>query len=71
MEYTMKQINSFKAFEKVRSSGIYNMYDQRAIEASGLTQEEYEFVKANYGDLKEASADYDAKKHLQNSVDHS
>lgn len=39
---------AYKAYEKVRKSGKYNMFDPRAQAASKLTQPEYLAVIQNY-----------------------
>lgn len=57
MKFTEEQLNNFKAYEKIRSSGRYNMFDRRAIIASGLSQNEYLFVMENYLELETASLD--------------
>jgi len=57
MEFTEAQISNFKAYEKVRASGKYNMFDPRAIRASGLPQSEYIFVMDNYTALEAAAAE--------------
>lgn len=41
----------YLAYEKVRRSGMWNMFDSRAIEASGLTTSEYLWVMNNYTEL--------------------
>lgn len=56
------QIENWRAFEDVRSSGAFNMYDPAAIECSGLEKEDYQFVMRNYDALKEqATASATAK----------
>lgn len=52
MKFTKKQLENFKKYEKVRSGGKYNMFDKKAIIATGLTKEEYLFVMNNYMELK-------------------
>ena len=34
----------FMAYESVRKSGLYNMFDERAIMISGLSKEKYMFI---------------------------
>jgi len=53
MTFTKKQIRDWKAYEKVRSGGRYNMFDPRAKMAAGLSREDYLFVMSNYDKLKE------------------
>ena len=45
--------NDFDAFENVRTSGAWNMFDPRAIEASGLERKVYLAVMSEYSELKE------------------
>jgi len=69
--YTQQQINNFRAYEHVRSSGHYNMFSPQARSSSGLTKEEYIFVMENYSELLEASEAKRAEEHLLQQVDHS
>jgi hypothetical protein len=71
MDFTKKQISLFISYEMVRSSGIYNMFDPRAREATALTKEEYVFVMDNYSELKEAYEAVRADEMLLSTVDHS
>lgn len=41
----------FDAYEKVRVSGKYNMFDERAIKESGLTKKDYLYVMGHYSEL--------------------
>jgi hypothetical protein len=43
----------FDAFENVRTSGAWNMFDPRAIEASGLDKKVYLVIMGEYSELKE------------------
>lgn len=54
-KFTKQQIEDWRAFEKVRSGGRWNMYDPKARAATGLTGEEYGFVMKNFSALKEAA----------------
>ena len=49
----MNEQKMFLAYEKVRQSGKYNMYDPRAKQKTRLTAEEYMFVMRNYSALAE------------------
>jgi len=69
--YTQQQINNFRAYEFVRSSGHYNMFSAEARLSSGLTKEEYIFVMENYSELLEASEAKSAQDYLLQQVDHS
>jgi hypothetical protein len=50
-QFTKEQTNNFKAYLKVQKKGKYNMFDPRAVGATGLTSAEYGFVMDNYGEL--------------------
>ena len=52
MAFTAQQLDNFLKYETVRKSGKYNMWDMRAIQESGLTQEEYFFVMKHYLQLR-------------------
>jgi len=71
MNYTKNQINDYRAYEKVRKSGRYNMFSPQARMAAMLTKEEHLFVMENYSALKEASEATAADEMLLNQVDHS
>lgn len=40
-------------YEKVRKSGLYNMFDKRAIVLTGLSKDDYFWVIKNYNKLNE------------------
>ena len=50
-KYSQEVINDWKRYERVRSGGAYNMFDPRAREATGLTQERYVFLLKHYVDI--------------------
>ena len=43
----------FDAFEDIRTYGAWNMFDPRAIEASGLNKKVYLDIMGEYSELKE------------------
>ena len=51
-QFTQKQLSDFQAYLKVQKRGKYNMFDPRAVGATGLTKDEYGFVMDNYGELE-------------------
>lgn len=53
-KFTPEQIKHFKAYEKVRKGGLYNMFDSAAIHSSGLSKPNYLFVMKNYSELETA-----------------
>ena len=57
MKFTNEQIKRWKAYEKVRASGRYNMFDPRARRAAMLSEEEFTFVIKNYSGLKAAASE--------------
>lgn len=71
MNFTKQQINHFKSYEMVRSSGAYNMLSPQARLATCLDKDEYIFVQKNYSALKEASEARAAEEALLKAVDHS
>ena len=52
MKFTEQQLQHFEAFKKVQRTGLYNMLDSKAVRATGLTVEQYEFVIHNYEELE-------------------
>ena len=55
--FTVQQIKDWRAYERVRKAGRYNMITEarRAQQATGLSIDSYLFVMGNYGDLEQAS----------------
>ena len=53
-KFTEEQIRNWRAYERVRTGGKYNMFDNRAIKSSGLTRPDYLFVMENYSELMAA-----------------
>jgi hypothetical protein len=51
--FSPEQIRHYMAYEKVRKSGAYNMFDPRARRKSGLDKSEYRFVMKNFSALRE------------------
>jgi hypothetical protein len=54
VEFTPQQLKDWKAFERVRKSGRYNMYDPRARRATKLSSGRYSFVMQFFTELKSA-----------------
>lgn len=52
MIFTAKQISDWRAYERVRKDGRWNMYDPNARNATGLSAERYRFVMQNFAGLK-------------------
>lgn len=61
MDSLKNQIDMLNAYNKVRDCGKFNMYDQRAVDASGLSSEEYLFVQKNYTRLTNYARQREAK----------
>lgn len=54
MEYNNEQLKSmYNAYEDVRLSGEYNMFDPNARIMSGLSMEEYVYVMNHYSELRD------------------
>ena len=53
-QFTPERLSDWLAYERVRKSGKYNMYDKRARQKAGLTGEQYSFVMEHFSDLAEA-----------------
>jgi hypothetical protein len=58
--FTEKEIENWRAYEKVRASGEWNMFDVNAREATGMTRGEYWFTMRNYIALKRANKKHDS-----------
>lgn len=55
MTFTPRQIDNWREFERVRSSGMFNMASRQALQASGLERDEYMFCVKNYFELESAA----------------
>ena len=51
-KFTEEDLSNWLQFESVRSSGLFNMFDPRARQKTGLSKDEYSFVMKNYDALK-------------------
>lgn len=51
-KFTPEEVKNFLAYEKVRKSGRFNMFDPNARALTGLDKSEYVFVMKNYDVLK-------------------
>lgn len=56
--FTPQQLQHWVKYEKVRASGRFNMFDPRAISATGLVKEDFLFVMQNFDELETAFINY-------------
>ena len=54
-KFTTQDIADWKAYERVRKGGRWNMFDPRARHATSLSLERYVFVMENFSALKAAA----------------
>lgn len=52
MTFTDQQLKNWAAYEEVRLSGAFNMFDRRAAAAAGLSKDEHLFCIEHYDALK-------------------
>lgn len=57
LAFTNQQIKNWQAYERVRESAWFNMFDQKAMQATGLSSDEYTFVMENFEALKKQATD--------------
>jgi hypothetical protein len=69
--FTEREIKNFRRYEKVRSSGLYNMLSPQARIECGLNQDDFINTQQNYTGLKEASEARMAEEMLLKQTDHS
>jgi hypothetical protein len=50
--HTPQQYENWKAYERVRARGRFNMFDPAARRATGLSREDYLYVMKHYASLK-------------------
>jgi hypothetical protein len=60
--FTPQQLADWKAYERVRKSGRYNMFDPRARRANRLGPEAYSFTMKFFTELQAASISKRKKK---------
>lgn len=53
MTFTTQQIQNWRAYEKVRATGQWNMFDRAAVQATGLSRDGFLFAIENYSALAE------------------
>ena len=56
-EFTEEDLDNFAIYEDVRSSGLFNMFDPRARDMTGLSKDDYSFVMMHYAYLKQTYKD--------------
>ena len=59
-KFTDKQLKDWSSFERVRTSGRYNMHDPRARRATGLDGGAYSFVMQNFSRLRASVEEQEA-----------
>jgi len=59
-KFTDEQIKNWRAYEKVRAGGKFNMFDPRARRAARLSDAEHPFVIQNFSGLKQAAGKAEA-----------
>ena len=59
--FTADQIADWRAYEKVRKGGRYNMFDPMARRATGLGPQQYSFVMQHFSELKNAAESKEPK----------
>ena len=52
--FTKAELFAFRAYEKVRTRGRFNMFDPRARRETGLSADRYSFVMKHYTELRDA-----------------
>lgn len=54
-QFTDKQISDWRKYENVREAGCFNMFTQQAMDAVGLSKDDYMFVMEYFSKLKLAA----------------
>jgi hypothetical protein len=52
MKYTEQQIKNWSIYEGIRQSGMFNMFDRRAMAMTNMDKDEWLFCMEHYNDLK-------------------
>ena len=50
--FSKAQLADWRAYERVRAGGRFNMYDPRARKATGLNAQHYSFVMEHFSELR-------------------
>lgn len=53
--FSQKQIDNWKAYEQIRLSGLFNMFDPRAQRVSEMSKDEWLFCISNYASLRQVA----------------
>lgn len=54
-QFTREQLADFDTYERVRSSGQFNMLTRQAQQATGLERDQYVYVQTHYEALQDAA----------------
>jgi hypothetical protein len=61
MRYTEQQLQNWRAYERIRESGLFNMFDPRARDLTTMSSSEWVFCIAHYDDLKRHATQGESK----------
>jgi len=53
VKFTEQQLNNWRIYEGIRKSGLFNMFDPRAIAMTKMTGQEWTFCMKNFAELKQ------------------
>jgi len=66
--YTERDIIDWRSYERVRSGGLYNMFDPRAREATGLPSDRYTFILGEYSNIQDQIAEDKLAEEIKRSI---
>ncbi len=61
MKYTAQQLNNWLMYERVRESGLFNMFDSRARKLTPMSVSDWAFCMEHYADLKQHATKGESK----------
>ena len=66
--YTERDIIDWRVYERIRSGGLYNMFDKRAIHATGLSSDRYIYILENYSKIQDYMAEVKLVEGIKSSL---
>jgi hypothetical protein len=61
MKYSEQQLKDWSAYERIRESGLFNMFDPRARDLTTMSSSEWVFCMEHYEDLKQHATQGESK----------
>jgi hypothetical protein len=53
VKFTEQQLNNWRIYEGIRKSGLFNMFDPRAMAMTNMSGQEWTFCMKHFAELKQ------------------